>query len=84
MEFTTHLVRGGCPYCGERIELVVDASVPEQQYIEDCQVCCRPMVVTAQVSGDDIPASAAVIGEAAAPNTWALTARVTSASARVV
>ncbi|TBR40510.1 MULTISPECIES: CPXCG motif-containing cysteine-rich protein [Dyella] len=38
-----------CPYCGERIDLIVDVSAGEQEYIEDCQVCCRPMVVTAWV-----------------------------------
>ena len=32
-----------CPYCGENIELLVDQSVPQQNYIEDCQVCCRPI-----------------------------------------
>ena len=32
-----------CPYCGETITLFVDeGGGPEQQYIEDCQVCCRP------------------------------------------
>ncbi len=36
-----------CPYCGERIELLVDGSVEEQTYIEDCQVCCRPILITA-------------------------------------
>lgn len=41
-----------CPYCGERIELVVDVSSGEQQYIEDCQVCCRPMVVTVWADDD--------------------------------
>ncbi len=39
-----------CPYCGEPIELLVDYSVDSQQYIEDCQVCCRPMIVTVEVS----------------------------------
>ena len=38
-------VRAGCPYCGEAIELVVDLRVAEQQYTEDCQVCCQPMLV---------------------------------------
>jgi len=38
-----------CPYCGELIEIVVDCSVEEQSYIEDCQVCCRPMEVTVVV-----------------------------------
>jgi hypothetical protein len=32
-----------CPYCGEAIDVVIDCSVPEQNYIEDCQVCCRPI-----------------------------------------
>ena len=32
-----------CPSCGEPIQLLVDCSVPEQEYIEDCQVCCRPI-----------------------------------------
>jgi len=43
------LVRGqetSCPHCGERIELTLDLSVPEQSYIEDCPVCCRPMAVS--------------------------------------
>ena len=34
-----------CPYCGEAIELLIDDSVPEQEYIEDCSVCCRPITV---------------------------------------
>ena len=32
-----------CPYCGETIELIVDCSIEEQNYIEDCEVCCRPI-----------------------------------------
>ena len=32
-----------CPYCGERIELDIDTSAGSQDYIEDCQVCCRPI-----------------------------------------
>ena len=36
-----------CPYCGEQIEMVVDCSIEEQKYIEDCSVCCRPMVIEA-------------------------------------
>lgn len=38
-------VRQHCPYCGEVIELLVDASAGPQRYTEDCEVCCRPMVV---------------------------------------
>jgi hypothetical protein len=34
-----------CPYCGESIDIVIDDSVEHQQYIEDCQVCCRPIEI---------------------------------------
>ena len=45
-----------CPYCGETITILVDDSLPEQEYIEDCQVCCRPIVfdVTVDTDGDAI------------------------------
>jgi hypothetical protein len=38
-----------CPYCGEMISILVDGSVEEQQYIEDCEVCCRPMDIRVNV-----------------------------------
>ena len=43
-----------CPYCGESIEVLIDCSVPEQDYIEDCQVCCCPInfYVTADEDGE--------------------------------
>jgi hypothetical protein len=51
-----------CPYCGEQNELVVDKSVPQQEYIEDCFVCCRPMGVSVEV-GDGGELSVAVRSE---------------------
>ena len=35
----------GCPYCGEQLTVLIDPSEPDQEYIEDCQVCCRPIVL---------------------------------------
>jgi hypothetical protein len=32
-----------CPYCGERLDVRVDVTEGERSYIEDCQVCCRPI-----------------------------------------
>jgi len=32
-----------CPYCGESFETTVDLSAGDQNYIEDCFVCCRPI-----------------------------------------
>jgi len=34
-----------CPYCWQEISVVLDLSVEEQSYIEDCEVCCRPMQI---------------------------------------
>jgi len=44
-----------CPYCGERIELAIDCSVGNQEYIEDCQVCCQPINVHVTVSDEGLP-----------------------------
>lgn len=41
-----------CPYCGERFSILVDDSVAEQQYVEDCEVCCRPILLTVSVDPD--------------------------------
>lgn len=35
-----------CPYCLEKISMLLDLSIPgEQSYIEDCEVCCRPILI---------------------------------------
>lgn len=41
-----------CPYCGESIGVLVDPSVPQQDYIEDCQVCCRPIDFSIDIEPD--------------------------------
>jgi hypothetical protein len=35
-----------CPYCGQHISMLLDTSVRSQTYIEDCEVCCRPIEVS--------------------------------------
>jgi Cysteine-rich CPXCG len=32
-----------CPYCGERLDKRVDLTADEPAYVEDCEVCCRPI-----------------------------------------
>ena len=32
-----------CPYCGEAFETLADCSAGSATYIEDCQICCRPI-----------------------------------------
>ncbi len=35
-----------CPHCGESVEITLDPSGGDQQeYIEDCEVCCNPWSV---------------------------------------
>ena len=42
-----------CPYCGEPIEILVDPSAGnQQQYVEDCQVCCQPMLLSVAVDDE--------------------------------
>jgi transcription elongation factor Elf1 len=43
-----------CPYCGESQTVLIDTSESEQAYIEDCQVCCRPIdfIVSVDNQGD--------------------------------
>lgn len=35
-----------CPYCGEPFNTSVDCSAGDQDYIEDCHVCCQPIEFT--------------------------------------
>ena len=42
-----------CPYCGESSEVLVDlAGGAVQEYVQDCEVCCRPWLVRVQVDGE--------------------------------
>ena len=41
-----------CPYCWESFELLIDTSVELQEYIEDCEICCRPIDFTVAVDED--------------------------------
>ena len=42
-----------CPYCGESFDSSVDLSAGGQTYVEDCAVCCRPIVVSVALGHDD-------------------------------
>jgi hypothetical protein len=43
-----------CPHCWEAITLTLDLSVPEQSYVEDCPVCCKPMLVSYIASDGEV------------------------------
>ena len=33
-----------CPYCWESISVLLDPGDSDTSYVEDCQVCCRPVL----------------------------------------
>ena len=43
-----------CPVCGETIWLEIDTSLPRQRYVEDCHVCCRPLVVEVRTEAGEV------------------------------
>jgi len=44
-----------CPWCGVELELTVDGSAGGQEYVEDCQICCSPILVRVQIELDGDP-----------------------------
>jgi len=34
-----------CPHCWQKISVILDLSIDGQSYIEDCEVCCRPIQI---------------------------------------
>lgn len=34
-----------CPYCWEQISMFLEPLEEPQHYIEDCEVCCRPIQI---------------------------------------
>ncbi|MFI2741287.1 CPXCG motif-containing cysteine-rich protein [Zhouia sp. PK063] len=43
-----------CPYCWEEISMLLDTSVYRQTYVEDCEVCCNPIEVTATFEAHEL------------------------------
>ena len=56
-----------CPYCGETVEIALDpGSGTRQEYVEDCQVCCRPW----QVHVTYLPDGTAEVTAEASDDAW--------------
>jgi hypothetical protein len=49
----TTVYRVVCPSCGESVELLIDGTVPHQRYVEDCEVCCAPMIVEVDATTEE-------------------------------
>jgi hypothetical protein len=42
------------PYCNESISMVFETLYGSQTYIEDCEVCCRPIEVSYKINDGEI------------------------------
>ena len=38
-----------CPYCSSEFTLLIDISGGEQTLVEDCEVCCQPVVLSLHI-----------------------------------
>jgi len=43
-----------CPHCWEDISMLLDVSIHKQTYIEDCEVCCNPIEITATFDNSEL------------------------------
>lgn len=43
-----------CPYCWEQISMLIDTSIAQQEYIEDCEVCCNPIQIRVGIDEGEI------------------------------
>lgn len=50
-----------CPYCGESMSVLIESLEDSQEYIEDCQVCCQPIVF--KIAASDSGAAITVFRE---------------------
>tara|TARA_B100000900_G_scaffold407060_1_gene419118 strand:+ start:1846 stop:2028 length:183 start_codon:yes stop_codon:yes gene_type:complete len=43
-----------CPHCWEEQLKMIDPSVDEQNFIEDCEVCCNPLEFKIILKNNDV------------------------------
>ena len=43
-----------CPHCWEEISMLIDTSIYQQSYIEDCEVCCNPIQISVQCEDQNV------------------------------
>ncbi len=43
-----------CPYCWQNISMLIEPLSQTTKYIEDCEICCRPINIEYVFSGSDL------------------------------
>ncbi len=44
-----------CPWCGRALALEIDCSAGDQRYVEDCALCCQPIMVIVCLGATEEP-----------------------------
>ena len=48
-----------CPHCWQTVSMILDLSIEEQSYVEDCEVCCNPIQINYTAENFDLTAFSA-------------------------
>ncbi len=43
-----------CPYCWENSTILIEPLEERQSYVEDCQVCCAPLLIHVHVMAGEV------------------------------
>lgn len=43
-----------CPYCWEEISMLLDPSIAQQNYVEDCEICCNPIEISLKFEDQEL------------------------------
>ena len=53
-----------CPHCGVELSVRLEPGGGRQQkFIQDCEVCCRPIAITVRFEGEDVADFSAEVGD---------------------
>jgi len=43
-----------CPHCWQQISMLIDNSISEESFIEDCEVCCNPLELNVEFNDKEL------------------------------
>lgn len=43
-----------CPHCWQMLTVLVEPEPEAQEYVEDCQVCCAPILVKVELADGEV------------------------------
>ena len=43
-----------CPFCWEEVSILLDTSVKNSVFVEDCEVCCNPLEFTVEFENNQL------------------------------